>query len=458
MHVLEIILPIVISIYLLFRYNNNNNSNNQTFSPFLSSSFSSSSFVETKNNNMIRKKILIIGTGISGATTASLLKAASKQCYFDITIFDKGRGAGGRMTTSRSNKDERMHLDLGAQYITVGAGDGNDSPANSPPSYESLLSEKVIAPFGDMVQGARDTHNEQTHYISSNGLSSIVKNLLKGFEDVHYECKVSGISKVENEDKTAFQWKVDHNKMDNNNNDNNNNNNNNFDAVVLTIPTHQILELNGDFQNILSSTSIENNNKNSNSNSDSISDKLKQVNYSSRWALGLYYPSEAWNAVESVPWVGRYTQEEDDAIVWVSLESKKRGSKNFIEEDKNNGVGPVVVVHGGVPWSLEHFEDAREDVMEAMKTHMEKFVPGINKYTPIDSKLIRWKYSQVRPGTTVGRNKEEAAILIQNEDYPPLILAGDGIGGSNFENCVRSGMVASNLVRSLFENDSSSKI
>ena len=169
MNVLEIILPIVISIYLLFRYNNNNNSNNQTFSPFLSSSFSSSSFVETKNNNMIRKKILIIGTGISGATTASLLKAASKQCCFDITIFDKGRGAGGRMTTSRSNKDERMHLDLGAQYITVGAGDGNDSPANSPPSYESLLSEKVIAPFGDMVQGARDTHNEQTHYISPNG-------------------------------------------------------------------------------------------------------------------------------------------------------------------------------------------------------------------------------------------------------------------------------------------------
>ena len=116
MNVLEIILPIVISIYLLFRCNNNN-SNNQNFFPFLSSSFSSSSFVETKNNNMIRKKILIIGTGISGATTASLLKAAGKQCYFDITIFDKGRGAGGRMTTSRSNKDERMHLDLGAQYI-----------------------------------------------------------------------------------------------------------------------------------------------------------------------------------------------------------------------------------------------------------------------------------------------------------------------------------------------------
>ena len=140
---------------------------------------------------MMRKKILIIGAGITGATTASFLKAASNKLNIDVTIFDKGRGAGGRMTTSRSDLDHRMHLDLGAQYITVGAGGGNDSPINSPVSYETLLSNELIVPFQDMVQGARKTHNEQTHYIAPNGLSSVVKNLLEDYKDkTHYKCKV----------------------------------------------------------------------------------------------------------------------------------------------------------------------------------------------------------------------------------------------------------------------------
>jgi renalase len=398
--------------------------------------------IPTTEREMIRKKILIIGAGITGATTASFLKAASNKLNVDVTILDKGRGAGGRMTTSRSDLDNRMHLDLGAQYITVGAGGGNDSPINSAVSYETLLSNELIVPFQDMVQGARETHNEQTHYIAPNGLSSVVNNLLKDYKDnTHYKCKVSSISKFKTEDNGHYQWKVNHDC------NNEKNINNIFDAIVLTIPTHQILELNGDFRDVLASSL--------NSNEDNLLTRLQKVSYSSRWALGLYYPTEAWKAIEAVPWVGKYTQKEDDAIVWVSLESKKRGAANYIENDQKNNVGPVIVVHGAVPWSLQHFEDSRDSIMEEMKSRMEKFVPGIEKHNPIDSKLIRWKYSQVRPETTVGTSKDEAAILVHkdNDDNPPLILAGDGISGSNFENCIRSGMIASHLVQSILDID-----
>ena len=37
----------------------------------------------------------------------------------NLTIFDKARGAGGRMSTSRSPNNSECTADLGAQYISV---------------------------------------------------------------------------------------------------------------------------------------------------------------------------------------------------------------------------------------------------------------------------------------------------------------------------------------------------
>ena len=37
----------------------------------------------------------------------------------NLTIWDKARGAGGRMSTSRSSNNSECIADLGAQYISV---------------------------------------------------------------------------------------------------------------------------------------------------------------------------------------------------------------------------------------------------------------------------------------------------------------------------------------------------
>jgi renalase len=56
--------------------------------------------------------VAIIGAGMAGLSAARKLKAAG----VSVTLFDKGRGLGGRMSTRRQGE---MQFDHGAQYFTA---------------------------------------------------------------------------------------------------------------------------------------------------------------------------------------------------------------------------------------------------------------------------------------------------------------------------------------------------
>ena len=59
----------------------------------------------------------VVGGGITSAATAAFMKEKLRE--INLTIFDKARGAGGRMSTSRSPNNSECTADLGAQYISV---------------------------------------------------------------------------------------------------------------------------------------------------------------------------------------------------------------------------------------------------------------------------------------------------------------------------------------------------
>ncbi|XP_062620061.1 renalase-like [Saccostrea cucullata] len=63
------------------------------------------------------ERIGIVGAGMTGATLASLLRTECAESK--LLILDKGRGVGGRMSTSRSVKANSFTVDLGAQYISI---------------------------------------------------------------------------------------------------------------------------------------------------------------------------------------------------------------------------------------------------------------------------------------------------------------------------------------------------
>ena len=57
-------------------------------------------------------KILVVGAGISGCVCAHRLAEAGH----DVTLVEKGRGVGGRMSTRRMSG---ARIDHGAQFFTV---------------------------------------------------------------------------------------------------------------------------------------------------------------------------------------------------------------------------------------------------------------------------------------------------------------------------------------------------
>ena len=63
------------------------------------------------------RRVLVIGAGLTGSLTAALLRRKFKQ-KLHITVWEKSRGAGGRMATNRQ-PGIPSSVDLGAQYISA---------------------------------------------------------------------------------------------------------------------------------------------------------------------------------------------------------------------------------------------------------------------------------------------------------------------------------------------------
>ena len=60
---------------------------------------------------MPRRRVAVVGAGVAGLTAAKHLSGS-----FDVTVFDKGRGVGGRLATRRIGD---ATFDHGAQFITA---------------------------------------------------------------------------------------------------------------------------------------------------------------------------------------------------------------------------------------------------------------------------------------------------------------------------------------------------
>ena len=63
-------------------------------------------------------KILVVGAGITGALSSNLIRQTLKG-NATIEVWEKSRGVGGRMNSSRMNSDSKLSCDMGAQYITA---------------------------------------------------------------------------------------------------------------------------------------------------------------------------------------------------------------------------------------------------------------------------------------------------------------------------------------------------
>lgn len=127
--------------------------------------------------------IAIIGAGIAGAACAQELVRLGKQ----VVVFDKGRAAGGRMSSKRTAAG---YLDLGAQYFTA-----RSQPFNQ--QCQQWLAENVISRWdgetAQYYQGHLVASPDNTvRYIGVPSMQAPVQRLLAGIE-LQSNCRIDSI-------------------------------------------------------------------------------------------------------------------------------------------------------------------------------------------------------------------------------------------------------------------------
>ncbi|XP_038678302.1 renalase isoform X2 [Scyliorhinus canicula] len=118
-------------------------------------------------------RVLIVGAGVTGSLSASLFRRELPN-KLQIVVWDKARGAGGRMNTSRSPHDPNCMADLGAQYISVTPHYAEKHQS----FYEELLSRDILKPLLSPVEGMVQKEKGICNYIAPRGISSLVKHYL----------------------------------------------------------------------------------------------------------------------------------------------------------------------------------------------------------------------------------------------------------------------------------------
>jgi len=158
------------------------------------------------------QRIAVIGAGLSGSTLSQRLSAAG----LDVTLFEKSRGTGGRLASSRLGENS---VDLGAPFF---------DPISS--DFASWLSEyQVIDDWHPRVKRfLSEEPSAQAHYLlSSPRQSAFTRQLCKDAELIT-STRIETVTSVDSAISLVDEQQVIHGH---------------FDAVISAAPAQQAVQL-----------------------------------------------------------------------------------------------------------------------------------------------------------------------------------------------------------------------
>lgn len=274
-------------------------------------------------------EVAVVGVGPAGALCARELADRGIQ----VVAFDKGRGAGGRLSTRRRAE---ARFDHGAQYVTL-------RDAGLRERAERWEAAGAIArwdgPFGTLGPDGLLPHAPSAvRWVGTPGMNGLLKHLLAGL-DVRFGARVERLRRVDGGwELLGGDGILGHAR-----------------SVVVAVPTPQAVPLLAGH---------------------GFADALATVQYAPCWAALV----EA-EGVE-VGWGG--VRVEESAVAWMARNQTKPGRP----------AGEQWVVHASPEWSRAHLEDERDAVGAALVEAV-RALPGLSTLRARSVQAHRWRYALV---------------------------------------------------------------
>ncbi|MDM7456084.1 MAG: FAD-dependent oxidoreductase [Tepidimonas sp.] len=300
----------------------------------------------------------VVGAGIAGITAARALAQAG----WRVTVFEKSRGAGGRMATRRTPFGG---FDHGAQFFTVRdarfrlALDATGAPVA--PWDASLV--RVLDDLGHHIVAAPLTR--ETHWVATPGMSALVKAWAEPLADspsgrCHWESRVV---RLEPDAIAPAHWQIRVEGPDDTPAVHSG-----FDAVLLAIPAPQALEL-------LRTSGLA---------ADWQARLAHEVVMAPCWTLMAAWPQAMQPGLDGLGPRWHAARSENHRIAWVAREPSKPG----------RDPGERWVVQASPAWSAEHLEDDPDRITAKLLKGFAE-ITGIHA-SPSHAVVHRWRYAQTQ--------------------------------------------------------------
>ncbi len=280
-------------------------------------------------------EVAIVGAGLSGLACAQALSDHGHR----VRVFDKGRGAGGRMSTRRAGA---WQFDHGAQYFTV-------RDRRFARWVDAWRQDGIVAKWaGQVVVLAEDKRTQKAgdpdRFVGVPSMSAICRYLASG-QRVAFQTRVDGIERAGDRWRLVSGDGVDLGL---------------YDAVVVSAPAPQTAEL-------LAGIAPE------------LAARAAQVEMAPCWAAMV-----AFGGPLQVGFDAAFVH--DSPLSWIARDGSKPSRSD----------GDAWVLHASHDWSRQHLEleagNAAESLLEAFRE-----ATGARDVAPVHLDAHCWRFALPEP-------------------------------------------------------------